>query len=240
MMQSSLLSTAFRAALVAVAFSAARLTASDTPPGYPDRVHLTNGCQLSSMLFLRRYTAEFPAERGVRLVVNNYSGINQHSVSLVTWQGEWWCRDDRLGIFPLGVKVEGSEMPAKIEKTVSRELSRRAKAEYRDADLKRMARENYNPPAERRSVDVVNAASMVEGSTVYWVTAGNKEVPVLFFRPTADSIGVYDPAFGSAVAVVHCSNVDQIVTAVTKQLGYKVTSVHAAANVASMVTASVR
>lgn len=227
------------AILVAISLSAVRVGAADAPPYHADPVHLTNGCQLSSMLYLRRFTTEFPAERGTPLVVDNYSGVNRHTVTLVTWQGEWWCRDDRLGIFPLGMKVEGSEGPERIERKASREIARRVREHYRDADLKSMRDANHNPSGERRAIDVVNAAGMVDDSTVYWVTAGDREVPVLFFRPTVDSIGVYDPAFGSAVATVKSNNVDLIVTAVAKQLGYNVTEVRAAANTNSMETAAV-
>jgi len=191
------------------------------------------------MLYLRRFEAENPGERGIPLVVDNYTGVTRHTVAMVTWQGEWWCRDERLGVFALGLKVVDGGFPQGAERKVGRELSRRARQHYRGTDLTRLADEARNPTAERRAIDVVAAAGMVEGSTICWVAEGKREVPVLFFRPAPSRIGVYDPAYGSAVADTSASNVEQIVLAVTKRLGYAAQGVRAVTGAAPIEAAAV-
>ena len=97
--------TLVAAALAApVARATARISnpsaALSRPPAYPDTAHVLNGCHLSTLRFLNRYLAEFPAERGETLVVsmrNADGSVQPHTIGLISWQGQAWCRDEYTG-----------------------------------------------------------------------------------------------------------------------------------------------
>src|SRR5271170_721219 len=64
------------------------------PPHYTIDEHVFNGCHLSTIAFLARFHADFPAEHGEALIVlmRNAGGVRKaHTVALISWRGSWWC-----------------------------------------------------------------------------------------------------------------------------------------------------
>lgn len=199
------------------------------PPAYPDPDHVLNGCHLSTLRFLHRFLADFPAEHGESLVVSmrNANGTTQaHTIALISWQGQSWCRDEYYGVFALNCPAES---PPDLER-----LSARAERKLED-HAQRMVRlgqavARSEPPAllsaGQNLRDVTVAAKLIPyGTKIFWVRAGSRELPMAFFRPDGKRIAVYDPAHGTSTA--ECASPDdaKIVQLVAARLGYRVDSV---------------
>jgi hypothetical protein len=209
--------------------AAARASATP-PPHYPDRTHVFNGCRLSTLAYLARFTAEFPGERGQPLVVRmrNADGqVRPHTLALVSWQGEWWCRDEYFGVFSLHCSVDGRVSPEELASTVERFYQKHAQSVMRQSHVQPLV-VPANLSAGQRLRDVRTAATIIPvPHMIYWVRDGRREVPVVFFRPSAGEIAVYDPSFGTGTA--ECSSTDdaKIVAVIAQRLGYRAESVRA-------------
>ena len=208
--------------------------APDAPPRYPDSVHVANGCHISSVAYLARFAAEFPAERGepIVLVVPTLGGEKRpHTIAVITWQGWWWGRDEYYGVFPLGVR-------SKSTKTVDR-LNRPAAAAYVRFSRQRCQQAAYhreNPEARLLStIELAHQVSTAAGllpcqSTTFWITDGDREYPLVFFRPAKDWIAVYDPQHGTCVGECSAKDDAKIVAAIAAKFGYHLENLRADAS----------
>ena len=81
------------------------------PPVFADAAHVANGCYISAVAYLAKFSTAFPAERGepAAFVLPSAGGSNQpHTLAIVSWRGEWWARDEYFGVVPLGFSSAGS------------------------------------------------------------------------------------------------------------------------------------
>lgn len=216
---------------LAVEFRPDASAADREPPAYPDRDHVTNGCHISTIAYLDRFLAEYPGEQGQPLVITllNTDGIRRpHTIALISWQGQWWCRDESFGAVALGCAVEAWPTGRRLSAKAETVLDKHAKMLVRTG----MATPRPAPPAdmssEQRIGQVAAAARMIPfPTTIFWVKCGRSELPVAFFRPAARQIAVYDPMHGTCLA--ECASRDDagIVSLVASRFGYRVDAVYA-------------
>lgn len=216
--------------LSVVAAGRAAVPEVSAPPHYPDATHVFNGCHLSALAYLDRFAAEFPAERGVRIVVemrNRGGRVRSHTMALVTWAGAWWVRDEYFGVFALGCspaqETNEARLVARAERLYARHVARAVRA---GAALPPELPAHFSPEDRRRDV-IAAAAKLVRPHTIYWVKDGAREVPLMFFRPSPGVVGVYDPVHGSAM--LECASRDdaRITTLIAGRLGYRVDDIRA-------------
>lgn len=193
------------------------------PPAYPDKLHVSNGCQLSTVRYLAQFRSEYPGEKGEVLVISLPDTDRNHAVALITWHGQLWCRDEYLGVFPL-------ECPAEPRPPL-KSLADRAESQLRRLAA-RLIHRNGTPNArpcegpmsrDQRLAEVVRARLILPfHSTLFWIRNAGLEIPVIFFRLTSDRIAVYDPPNGTCVA--RCASLDdpKVVSQVAEMLGYAV------------------
>lgn len=200
-----------------------------TPPAYPDSAHVLNGCHLSSIRFLNRYLAEFPGERGETLVVamRNADGSTQaHTIALISWQGQSWCRDEYYGTFSLDCAAETQPNLDRLSARAERKLEKHAQMMVRTGQAAARSEPPAHLSAEQDLQDVTTAARIIPYATkIFWVRSGNRELPMAFFRPDGKRIAVYDPVHGTSTA--ECASTDdaKIVLLVASRLGYRAESV---------------
>ncbi len=210
---------------------AARGAALEDPPVYPDDDHVTNGCYVSAIAFLARFQAEFPNERGKPAVITlrNAEGARRaHTVALITWQGEWWGRDEYFGVFALGRSVAANPDPEQLAGRAETMLAKHATKLIRAARAGRPSAPAAEMSSAQRMREVAAVARMVPvQTTVFWVKCGKSELPVVFFRPGDRQIAVYDPLHGTSVAECASRDDAKIVAAVASRLGYRVDGVNA-------------
>lgn len=220
---SSLIVTA--ALSLAVRGGAATTVEASAPPAYPDSYHVFNGCHISSVTYLARFTAEFPAEHGhinVAVLRNADGSIKPHSMALVTWQGEWWCRDEYFGVFRLHCPASGAPDLRRLERL------------FEDQAVRVNRRQPVRPPeapdhfsADQRLHDVTAvAAGLPFANTIFWVHQDKHEVPVVFFRPAPGVVAVYDPTHGTAVAECALADDVRVASALATKLGYRADAIH--------------
>lgn len=199
------------------------------PPAYPDAAHVLNGCLLSTLRFLDRYQAEFPGERAQTLVVRmrNADGSTQaHTIALISWQGQAWCRDEYYGVFSLDCAADLHPDLDQFGARAERKLEQHAQLMVRTGQASARSEPPAHLSAEQGLQDVTTAARLIPyTSTIYWVRCGNRELPMVFFRPTGQRIAVYDPEHGTSTA--DCASTDdaKIVLLVASRLGYRADSV---------------
>lgn len=155
------------------------------PPHYPDHTHVYNGCRLSALAYLAKFTAEFPSEHGQPLVLSmrNADGqVRPHTLAVITWRGEWWCRDEYFGVFSLKCAADGTSDPERLTAIAERLYERHAQ------DVLRQPNAQLPPvvPAQlstaQRLRDVQNATALIPvPHMIYWIRDGRREVPVVFF-----------------------------------------------------------
>ncbi len=217
---------AFFAALVA----AAATPAVPAPPHYPDATHVFNGCHLSALAYLDRFTTDFPAEQGRPIVVQMRNGdgaVRSHTMALVTWNGEWWIRDEYFGVFPLECSPATETKEARLVARAERLYARHAEAAVRAGTAR-----PPEPPARFSAEDRrrnVNAAAdkLPVAHMIYWISEGTHEIPVVFFRPARGVIGVYDPVHGSAIIDCTVRDDAKLAGLIAAKLGYHVEGVRA-------------
>ncbi len=210
---------------------AAQAAALEDPPAYPDQEHVANGCYVSTFNFLARFRAEFPGERGgpALVTLRNADGTRRsHTIALVSWQGEWWGRDEFFGVFALERSVAAHPDPEELAGRAGAMLEKQAAKLIRAAKASRPSAPAAEMPSEQRIREVTTAVRMVPArATVFWVKSGRSEVPVAFFRPTDRQIAVYDPLRGTSLAECACPDDAKVVAAVATRLGYRVDGVRA-------------
>lgn len=223
----SLLSALLVTAALTLAVRGAALPAAEVsaPPAYPDRYHVFNGCHISSVTYLVRFTAEFPAENGhahVAVLRNADGSIKPHTMALITWRGEWWCRDEYYGVFRLHCPADKAPDLHHLERLFE-DQAVRVNRRQRVHPLK--APEYFTASQRLHDVTAV-AAGLPFPKTVFWVGHGKQEVPVVFFRPAPGVVAVYDPAHGTAVAECSVANDVRVASALATKLGYRAEAIH--------------
>jgi hypothetical protein len=222
---------ALRFALALFVLPLAARAAVVAPPPYPDATHVYNGCHLSTLAYLAKFNAEFPAEQGQPIVVQllNADGCTRsHTMSLITWQGDWWIRDEYYGVFSLNCTVKAVSDLSQLQSLAERIYARHAAEMSRRSDAPHVPVVPSRLSVEQRIHDVRLAADKVPmAHSIYWVKDGRREIPLVFFRPAPGQIAVYDPAFGTGVA--QCSQPDdaKVVAAVATRMGYRADQVRA-------------
>ena len=223
----------FRSALVTLVLLvaiAANLRADDavTPPAFRDAGHVPNGCYLSTTAFIARFAAEFPAERAVPVAMapRGFGGL--HTITLLTWRGNWWGRDEYFGVFALNRSVAGNPDPAALVLRAERLLTKLAVSEVK------AGRGSYAPavPAKLPARELATlvraaAAALPLANEVLWVHGGAEAIPCMFFRPAAGVVAVYHPLPGTATAETTLTESETIVGLVAAKFGYAVAAVRA-------------
>lgn len=210
--------------------------AEAAPPVYADAEHVHHGCHLSTLAYLVRFCANFPAEQSEHAVLemgNPGGGRRSHTIALVTWRNEWWGRDEYLGVFRLGIAATPHPDDRKL----------RARAA---SVLDRLNRRESAPPHYRRppmSVGALSAGELAREAAVaarilpypsqtYWVRAAG--------RAEENTVAVYDPHRGTCVAECVAQNDTAIVRAIAGRLGYDAASVRPDSNAAPVLIALAR
>jgi hypothetical protein len=196
------------------------------PPVFPDVVHVANGCYVSAAVYLVKFSAAFPAERGeaAPFVLPNADGTRQpHTLAIVSWQGEWWARDEYFGVVPLGCPSTAPWDPQVAQRRA--DAGFRRQLEFLRRTGGEVRRETAPPPrqltAEWRLAEIQAARGCLPfPSEIHWLHEGRASVPFLYFRPGGDSFAVYDPAIGTASALSPVRDGSALVAAVAERMGY--------------------
>lgn len=198
------------------------------PPAYPDKIHVPNGCQLSTVRYLAQFNSDHPDERGEILSLRMPNTNRDHAVALVTWHGQLWCRDEYFGVFPLEWRAEPRPAVGELVKRTEALLRQQAARRIHriGAPEAQIAWERMS--ARQRLAAVVQAARIIPfPTTLFWIRSGDREIPVVFFRPMGQHIAVYDPSNGTCLAECACCNDAKVVRQVATRLGYVVEGIHA-------------
>ena len=197
--------------------------AASAPPDFPDTAHVPEGCYISTAVFVAKFRAAFPEEAAVPATVNVKHYHGPHTVALVSWRGRWWLRDEFMGAVALDATVDarvaGETVRVKAEATLDRRtrlLSKRTRERLADAGDRVVA-------AMDAALDVATAAALLPcNSERFWVTCGDREVPMLVFRPAVGVVAVYSPIHGTATAETAITNSGRVVELIARELGYNV------------------
>lgn len=221
----------FSAFLIATAVAptglcAVRAAGESAPPVYPDCEHFHNGCHISAVTYLARFEADFPEERGHPAItaLPSANGITKpHTVALVSWRGEWWCRDEYFGVFRLHCPSNKAPDLRGLERHFQDNVSIVARS-HRVRPL--------NPDStlsvEQRRRDTTHAAAKLPfPNTLFWVHQGETEVPLVLFRTGPGEVALYDPAHGTAVAKCTVTEDVRVAAAIAVRLGYRADGIRA-------------
>ena len=125
-----------------------------------------------------------------------------HTIALLSWQGQWWCRDEYFGVFTLDRPVEAKPDMKQLVLRAETMLEKHVKTVMRTAVAASRSAPPTSMSSEQRLREVAVVARTVPFSTtIFWVKCGSRELPVAFFRPTAQQIAVYDPLHSSVFHV---------------------------------------
>lgn len=209
------------------------------PPYWPDAVHVNQGCYLSMLVYRARFARAYPAERALALRVQPRCIDTAHTMTLLSWRGAWWVRDEYAGVFPLGWPV-ADEIPLELlVRRATMRFERKAVAALRGSALATRGGANRRMPLAARERDVRLAETLLPfPSTIVRVRCGEGELPFLFFRTSQCGIAVYDPATGTVTADCPASDVAGIVRQIAERLGYAPTRTNLSARPASALGAA--
>jgi hypothetical protein len=208
--------------------SAAALSA---PPAFPDSAHIPNDCHLSTVAYLTRYLAMYPSESGEPLVLAMHNDAGQswhHTVAIISWHGQTWCREEHFGVFALDCSFAQRPNPNRLAIKAESALRNHARLV-----MGRSGADPLTPPpsdlsAAEKIQDVTAAVHMVPfPATVYWIRNGKTETPMAFFRPNSRQIAVYEPLHGTCLAECASHDDARIVALVAARIGFRVNGVRA-------------
>lgn len=211
----------------AAASSAAPAGAADrtSPPHYPDAAHVPQGCHLSTLAFLARYAAEFPHERGKAVVVamRNADGRTRpHTLAVLSFRGELWCRDEYFGVFPLHLRAAAEPELRRLVARIEPRLEKHARRHLAGPDAARpAAAPSQLSPAEALALVRTAATILPLPARVFWIGSDRAEVPALLFRPSPTEVAVYLPTHGTCVAECNVTNDARVMELVAARLGYR-------------------
>ena len=195
------------------------------PPSFPDQAHVCNGCHLSTMRYLAHFLAQYPDERGEPLVINMRNAdrtMRMHTMALVSWRGQAWCRDEYFGVFALGIAFGSEADSDRLAARVERLYHSHSQDVIRSAGMPRRPDSPDEMSSDDRLQQVTLATQIIPyHSTIYWLKSGREEFPVAFFRPSARQIGVYDPINGTSLAECSIRDDAKVVSLVAGRLGYR-------------------
>ncbi len=212
-----------------LSFAATSAPAPVTPPDFPDTTHVREGCFISSVAYLAKFAAEFPGEYGAPVSVHPRIYPTPHTVALVTWAGEWWLRDEFVGVFRLNLPVASREITESVRHRAEVALDRRVRGLSRQERESILSLGLHGNRAVDAAREVAAAANLIPFDGEHFrIVSGGREVPVLFFRPSPGRIAVYDANFGTASAATDIADSATIVRLVAEQLGYRAASVRPA------------
>ena len=201
------------------------------PPALPDSLHVPNGCHLSTLAYLTRFLAQYPQEAGEALVIemHNDAGVRwNHTIAVISWHGQTWCRDEYFGVFALDCRYSQKPVASRLALKAEAALSRHSRSQLRSGAVSPLTPPPTDLSAQQRAADVETAASKVPfPATVFWVKSGQHEVPVAFFRPNSSQIAVYEPLHGTCLAECACRDDAKVVSLVAARLGLRPDSVRA-------------
>lgn len=220
--------------------------ASDTqqsqPPAFLENEHVCNGCHLSTMCFLAKYTAAFPNENGQPLVISmmNRDGVRRsHTIALMSWRGAAWCRDEYFGVFSLGASYTQNGDLSRLARKAQQLLERHAQNLVRTNGLPQRPEVPSEDAVQQRFEEAKLATRILPfSSSLYWVRSGSHEVPMVLFRPSPGVIGVYEPIHGTCLAECSIRDDAKVVALASEKLGYRPDSLRREASVSSSVAAS--
>lgn len=200
------------------------------PPSLPDDVRVTNGCHLSALRYVARFLEAHPRESASVIVIappDARGPRRAHSIVLLTWQGDWWGRDENFGVFPLR---RGTRHPIAQPRLIA--LAEAAYVRHTRAVLGQKPRRplpgSPELPLEQRLAEVRTAATIVPLPTQIFVAAGRDgEIPLLLFRPQPGWVGVYDPQHGTVLGESASFDGVGIIRYVVQHLGYRVDQIRA-------------
>lgn len=194
------------------------------PPSFPDVAHVANGCHLSTICFLARFTSQFPEERGEPVVINmlNPGGTWKfHTIALLSWRGAIWGRDEYFGVFALGRRCDAMTDFSTLSAVAEKAYLRRAAKVVRQEGMP----ERPEPPEDMTSGEIFREATLAAQiipfpSTIFWVRNGRQERPFVFFRPSDRQVAVYEPVHGTCLADCGIRDDAKVVSLVAARLGY--------------------
>jgi hypothetical protein len=188
---------------------------------------VANGCYVSAVAYLAKFSAAFPAERGepaAFVLPNADGGQKPHTLALISWKGEWWARDEYFGVVPLGCSSATALDPRLAQRRIDagfRQLSeprRRRAVELRQKTILAPA----SVTSEWRFAEIKTAQRLLPfPAEIHWLTDGRHSIPFLYFRPGGDAFAVYDPGVGTASAVSPVRDGALLVAAVAERMGYR-------------------
>ncbi len=226
-----IVTAAFAPALSAATESPPPSAAPESPPHWPDALHVPNGCHLSTLAFLSRYAAEFPDESGKPVVVamRNADGRTRpHTLAVVSFRGDLWCRDEYFGVFPLGLRTSAEPELRRLVARIEPLLEKNARLHLaRPAALRPVVAPRHLAPAAALAFVRTAVAIAPVRARVFWIRTGAAETPALMFRPSPAEIAVYLPAYGTCVAECDVPDDTRVVELVAERLGYRDATVRA-------------
>lgn len=213
--------TAFRAAYPPQWSGAGATRPDPAPPHLPDRDHVANGCHLSTLAYLARFSAAYPRETAEPLVitVRGQYGRRHHTVALVSWHGRWWFRDEFFGVFPSHQRVTEPSDRAALGCTAARQLERQAGESSTRHRTPRCA------SAQGREAVTLAERVLPVPSRQFRLHTKSGEIAGLVFRPQPHQVAVYIPRHGTCLAECAIDNDADAVAAFALRLGYKVSAV---------------
>lgn len=217
------------ALLLAPAGHAATRVSPCSPTDYPDTAHVPNGCYLSAITYLKKFSEAHPGEQTRVLGFAPRGWGGGHFVTLITWHGEWWIRDEYFGIFPVGQQAAPAVNPAKLDQRAANTFDRQVTVRRKAGQLPILPWLPGKLTEVQKTDSIAAAANWLPFKTEQFrVKSATGEMNLLFFRPTPDRIAVYEPSHGTAVAVCAEADMAVIVAAVATRLGYTIASVRPA------------
>jgi hypothetical protein len=145
-----------------------------------------------------------------------------HTMALISWRGQAWCRDEFFGVFALGCRYEAQQNPDRLAALAERSYNSQARKVIRVSGTPSRPGPAEDLTPEQRLRDVSLATQIIPyPSTIYWVRSGREEFPLAFFRPSNRQIAVYDPLNGTSLAECSVSDDARVVSAVAAKLGYR-------------------
>lgn len=221
------LALAIAFAATCVLQSASGKDTGPSPPCYPDRIHVPNGCELSAVRYLAQFRFDHPGERGEILSICMPNITRNHAVAVITWHGQFWCRDEYFGVFPLECRAEPRPATGELVKRTETLLRQQAARQIHQVGAPEVQIAWERMSARQRLAAVVQAARIIPfPTTLFWIRSGDREFPVVFFRPMTQYIAVYDPLNGTCLAKCACRDDAKVVLQVVTRLGYVVDGIH--------------
>jgi len=193
---------------------------------FPDAARIPEGCYISTAAYLAKFRTACPGEVATPLTVHLDDLNGPHTVALVSWRGHWWVRDGLLGVLPVGAALTPGGITEALRTKATTVL------ELRTLRLSKHKRERFAAAGERLAAlrdaagDIATAATLLPyASERIWVSCGNRDVPMLSFRPSPGVVAVYHPNHGTATAETTITSSARVVELVARELGYRVVAV---------------